>query len=145
MTGWGVMFLAGLVLAPFTAGISLLLTLAVLVKAAVVTKPQTVSDEELAQWEREGDARVDAYLQQRDAEREAAVQSWIKKERFERERAARVERALNPEPSAYATYQCSNAMCRHKERLLTWHGDSQECENCGRTTYRTGGVDHDYH
>lgn len=131
MSAWGIVFLACIALAPFTFGLSLLIPVAV---AAIATKPKAVSDDELEQWQQAGNRRVDAQLQQRDAERDAKLQGWIQSERANRERHEREARAQ--QPSAYAWYRCSNAMCRHRERLLTWHGDSQECENCGRSTYR---------
>lgn len=131
MSAWGFVFLACIALAPFTFGLSLLIPVVV---AAIATKPRTYTGEELDEWRRKGNERVDAYLQQRDTERDAKLQSRIQSERAVRERQEREIRAQ--QPSAYAWYRCSNAMCRHRERLLTWHGDSQECENCGRSTYR---------
>lgn len=129
MSTGGIIFLVGIALAPFTAGLSLIASALSLWQHWRTYDDRTGIDD--SQFPDIIPAHEEA------AQRVARIMAEApeRRRRYLAERDAALEAN---KPPAYAWYQCSGAMCRHAERLLTWHGDTQQCENCGRSTYRMG-------
>jgi hypothetical protein len=128
MSAKGILFLAGLALAPFTSGVSLILSALIFWHSYSNWKdPGTGIDD--SQFDDIIPAHEEAEQRLARIMREAPA-------RRERERQERYNAMDAAQPPLYATYRCSNSMCRHKERLMICHGDTQSCEVCGWATWR---------
>lgn len=126
MSTWGIVFLICLALAPFTGGMSLFVAGAMFIHSLLFFRPDMrsgIDDSQLPD--------IVPYYE------DNTVRDRIRAEQREEQRQRALAKSLD-EPPAYAMYQCSNSFCRHRARLLVWHGDNQECIECSRRMYREG-------